>query len=608
MGLIAELRRRNVFRVAAAYAVVLWLAVQITEAAVPALHLPEWVNSLVFLFALLGFPFACLLAWAYELTPQGIRRSSEVDAEQPAFRQAGRKLDFAIIGLLLVALAYFVWEARYAREAPSTEATRPTAAPASPADRSVAVLPFVNMSPDPEQEYFSDGLSEELLNLLARTPGLKVAARTSSFAFKGRNEDLRAIGDALGVSAVVEGSVRHSGGRVRVTAQLIDVADGFHLWSETYDRELSDIFALQDDIAAAIVGALRIQLGAGGAPKRGRPTENLAAYQLFLQAKSLSSMSIANAHLAVETLGVAVELDPQFAEAYQKLSELHYAIASLESGLYQRSMALAHDAAQRALALDPTLVPARAMAAATDLDHYAWVEEIRGFERAMRDAPEWTRAPLYLVWSYIEAGYLAEGLRTAEALIARDPLPSWNRARYGSALAANGQREQARAEWRLALAGGADEGASFLVPDRLAAGDLEGAIGVYEAIAVSSNLDPAFARPLLESAHDVAAYEAQLAASGLDVKALPVVFDPALVDLGLGRIDRAIDRILARFERGDTGVGDALLFVATALPDLGLVGHPRYLELARASGFIALWEERGAPDRCHKRDGDWICR
>jgi TolB-like protein len=259
MAIFDELRRRNVFRVAAAYLVISWLLMQVADTLAPALHLPESVNSAVLFFLILGFPLALFFAWAFELTPEGLKREKDVEREHSITRLTGRKLDRFIIICLAAALGYFAYD-RFVSPAPGrgeTSESSPHDIVASKAPRqSIAVLPFVNMSGDPDNEYFSDGLSEEILNLLARIPDLKVIGRTSSFAFKGKNEDLRAIGEALDVVTVLEGSVRKSGDRVRITAQLIDVADGSHIWSDTYDRTMVDIFAIQDDVAGAIKEAL----------------------------------------------------------------------------------------------------------------------------------------------------------------------------------------------------------------------------------------------------------------------------------------------------------------------------------------------------------------
>ncbi|HEY5774941.1 MAG TPA: hypothetical protein VIS57_02545, partial [Xanthomonadales bacterium] len=260
MSLLAELKRRNVFKVAVAYAVASWLLLQMSDILVPILGLPDNAQKLIFLLLVIGFIPALIFAWAFELTPEGLKKEKDVDRQNSVVSQTGSRLNIAIIGMLVVALAYFVWEARFAEdktaEKPASVPVAAVPAEAAVSEKSVAVLPFVNMSSDPEQEYFSDGLSEELLNRLAQNDQLRVAARTSSFQFKGQNQDIGEIGRQLKVDNVLEGSVRKSGNRLRITAQLIRVDSGFHLWSQTYEREMDDIFTIQDDIAMAISTAL----------------------------------------------------------------------------------------------------------------------------------------------------------------------------------------------------------------------------------------------------------------------------------------------------------------------------------------------------------------
>lgn len=249
-------------RVGVAYIVIGWFLAQVAEFAFENFGAPDWVLKTFVAVLLLGLPLALFFAWAFELTPEGVKREKDVDRSQSITRTTGRKLDFLIIGTLVLALGYFVWE-RQAGVEPvdaSGEANLANSAPASddgPAVRSIAVLPFVNMSSDEEQEWFSDGLTEEILNALARTPDLLVAARTSSFKFKGSTEDIPTIAKALGVAHVLEGSVRQARDRLRVTAQLIRASDGFHLWSQSYDRDPEDVISIQEDVAIEIATALK---------------------------------------------------------------------------------------------------------------------------------------------------------------------------------------------------------------------------------------------------------------------------------------------------------------------------------------------------------------
>ncbi|NNE06718.1 MAG: adenylyl cyclase, partial [Xanthomonadales bacterium] len=268
MSLLEELKRRNVIRVAVAYVVVAWLLAQVLELVFDSFGTPDWVMKTVLALLAAGLALAVFFAWAFELTPEGLKREKEVDRAQSITGQTGQKLNRVIIALMALALAYFAYD-KFVLGGPPDAATLDSAAQAAaPAatqttpepEKSIAVLPFVDMSPEQDQDYFTDGLTENLLNALARLNELKVAGRTSSFAFKGKNEDLRSIGAQLGVAHVLEGSVQKSGERVRITAQLINAEDGYHLWSESYDRTLDDIFAVQDEIANEVAQAMQIAL------------------------------------------------------------------------------------------------------------------------------------------------------------------------------------------------------------------------------------------------------------------------------------------------------------------------------------------------------------
>ena len=256
MGVFQELKRRNVFRVGIAYLVLSWLLLQVADVVVPILELPDWVGKLVLFLLLLGFPLVLFFAWAYELTPDGIKREAEVDRERSITPQTGRKLDRAIIAFLAIAVAMLLVDRFWLGLESEPEATLVE----SGDDRSVAVLPFVPMSSGPDDEFFADGLTEEILNSLAQLPELLVTARTSAFLFKGKELPVAEIAATLGVRHIVEGSVRRSGDRLRVTAQLVRAEDGFHLWSQNYDRGSEDAITVQEDIAEQIATALDVVL------------------------------------------------------------------------------------------------------------------------------------------------------------------------------------------------------------------------------------------------------------------------------------------------------------------------------------------------------------
>jgi TolB-like protein len=374
MSLFAELKRRNVFRVAFGYVVSSWLLAQVADLVLENIGSPDWVMQSIMLVLALGFPVAVFYAWAFEVTPEGIKREAEVDRAQSITHVTSRKLDRAITATLIVALGYFIWESRFREAGEQTgtgaasdpltvqltqdtekesepflsaeSATRKTEQKSalSPAPgqadedvvqkQSVAVLPFINMSDDPENEYFSDGISEELLNVLVRVEGLRVPSRTSSFTFKGSNKKVTEIGRDLKVDHILEGSVRKANDRIRVTAQLIDVKTDTHLWSETYTRRVDDIFAVQDEIAQAIVDALKITLtGADRKTLTRRSTNNVEAYNKYLLGRHMWNQRSPESLLAsTKPLREAVELDSEYDQAWAALADAYALIPEYGSG------------------------------------------------------------------------------------------------------------------------------------------------------------------------------------------------------------------------------------------------------------------------------------
>ena len=315
---IKEIKRRNVSKVALVYVIAGWLTMQVVDVMFPALNLPEWLISAVAAFLLIGFPFALIFAWAFEMTPEGLKREKDVDRNESVTAQTGNKLNRTALIILAIAVGFLLFDKFVLHRDHVVTDDPVTAVEAKP---SIAVLPFVNMSDDPDNEYFSDGLSEELLNLLAKIPQLHVAGRTSSFKFKGTNEDLRIIGEALNVNHVLEGSVRKSGDRLRITAQLIDTTNGYHLWSENYNRTLTDIFAIQDEIAGHVVESLKVRLLGAEVAVHNQGTSSVEAYNEFLRGLYfLDRTTEDNLAAAMTAFEDAVRLDPDFARAYAALS------------------------------------------------------------------------------------------------------------------------------------------------------------------------------------------------------------------------------------------------------------------------------------------------
>jgi len=397
VSFINELKRRNVFRMGIAYVVVAWVLLQAIDFTLDIISAPNWVMQVFFLAAVAGLPVVLIFSWVFEITPEGIKRESEVDRSQSVTQNTGRKLDRTIISFLALAVILLLGERFMHRgnDAPSSAAPAANAEqtmivqePSSDSVHSVAILPFVNMSSDPEQEYFSDGLAEELLNRLAQNNRLRVAARTSSFQFKGQNRDIGDIGRQLKVENVLEGSVRKSGNRLRITAQLIQVDSGFHLWSETYEREMDDVFTIQDDIALAITTALEAELGASSSAIDTRPTDNLEAYQAYLQARYLlAKRGTANILKAHEKFEQATQLDPTFAKAWSGMAYNYSLLPSYTSTISaQQTWDMVQTAADKALELEPNSAEAYVALARGNIQD-SWLT-IRGvFEKAYELAP-----------------------------------------------------------------------------------------------------------------------------------------------------------------------------------------------------------------------------
>src|SRR5438876_4754266 len=321
LNLFAELKRRNVYKVAVAYAIVGWLLVQVATQVFPFFEIPNWAVRLVVLAIVIGFPIALVIAWAFELTPEGLKRTEDVDLAAAAQRPRHRAWIVVVIIAGAMSLGLFMLGRYGFREKKSL--LNETSA------KSIAVLPFVNMSADKADEYLSDGVSEELITALSKITGLQVKARTSSFAFKGKNEDIQKIGELLHVSHLLEGSVAKAGNNLRITAQLIEASDGNHEWSDTYDREMQDIFAVRSEVAQQVAATLKVRL-LGEEKNRldQKPTENLEAYNLYRQGRFYGDqVSEEGIKKAIPFFEQAIQKDPRFALAYAGMADSYVAAA-----------------------------------------------------------------------------------------------------------------------------------------------------------------------------------------------------------------------------------------------------------------------------------------
>jgi adenylate cyclase len=457
---LEQLKRRNVIRVGILYLVVCWLTLEPVHVLLHMLDVPVWANRLVVVLMAIGFPAVLLFAWVYEITPEGLKPTAEVDPQQSIRQQTGRRLNRAIIVVLCVALAYFVvdkfWLSTHSAAVEHrAAAVAPAAAPQTAAisDKSIAVLPFVDMSEKKDQEYFSDGLSEELIDMLTKVPELRVPARTSSFYFKGKQATVPEIAKALGVADVLEGSVRKSGNHLRITAQLVRADNGYHLWSETYDRQLDDIFKVQDEIAGAVVKALKVSLLEGQTP-RATPTTNTEAYTLYLQGRSFwQRHSAADNKKAADCLRHALELDRMFAPAWAVLAVViqdDFVIYSTSS--YQKARAEAYPAAEQALKLDPRMSDAHlAMAQILhdlDFDFEGARAEVN---QALALDPGNSGAFRVAADIALTEGRLEEARQLAQRAVIGDPLAVGNYRALGDAALFSGRLTEAEAAWRKAL-------------------------------------------------------------------------------------------------------------------------------------------------------------
>ncbi len=444
----SELRRRNVVRVGVAYAVTAWILIEIASVVLPTFKTPEWVMQAVTFLVILGFPLALIFAWAFEMTPEGLKREKDIVRDESITHYTGRKLDRVIISLLAIALVVividnYVLEDRADLVQVST-AVVDTGLP--PAVTSIAVLPFVNMSADPDNEYFADGLAEELLNMLARIKDFRVAGRTSSFAFKDKNEDLRVIGQKLNVATVLEGSVRKSGNDVRITAQLVNVEDGYHLWSDSYDRKLDNIFVIQEDIATSVVTALKqTLLGEDERILSARATDNVEAYTHFLKGRHhIAKRSRVDLEIALAEFERAVELEPGFALAYTGVADSNVLLANYGFRLIDDVSGPAQKAIDRALQLDPTLGDAYASQGLLYLERQRPVTEIAPpLRKAIELNPNHAYAHIWLAGE-LEPIDLNESIRLLEQAYEIDPLSPVILDHIADSYYVNGQKEKAR--------------------------------------------------------------------------------------------------------------------------------------------------------------------
>ena len=450
--LYKELRRRNVFRVTTVYLIASWILIQIAETTFPALNLPDWTVTFVVVLLAMGFPIAVIFAWAFELTPDGLKKTTQVNPAESVTPATGQRINYMIIASL--AIAVFVLAFTHNGSNSNDNEAAPSAGHAK---QSIAVLPFVNMSDDNQNEFFSDGLSEELLNVLAQVEGLQVAGRTSSFHFKGDNTDLRTIGKELGVEHLLEGSVRKSGDQIRVTAQLVKASDGFHLWSDTYDYQMDDIFQIQDEISLAVVDALKVTLlGEERERITKRTTTNIEAHNLYLRGRQyLHLRTQESIEQAMTLFEQAVRMDPEYALAYSGLSDA-INILSNNHGVITNEEALerSRPLIERALALDDSLAESWASLGLIEIHDDHPNAAVEALERSMEINPSYTQAHLWYASAVSSPPFdkPEESVAVLEKVLTMDPLSRVARNNIAANLAQMGKFEEAETQWRAAIA------------------------------------------------------------------------------------------------------------------------------------------------------------
>jgi TolB-like protein/Flp pilus assembly protein TadD len=576
----AELKRRQMFRVAAAYAVVAWLLLQLINNLTPALRLPDWAATLVAVLLIVGFPVALLFSWIQHLPP--------ADGASSAAKTG--KLDWVLVVALVLVIALVSYQ-QFALAPRTTTAQQTTVASAAPNPAggvSIAVLPFVNLSSDREQEFFSDGITEEITSALARVPDLRVVARTSAFQFKGENRDMRAVGQALGATHLIEGSVRKEANRLRITAQLIESDNGVHLWTESYDRELTGVFAIQEEIARAIAGALRVPLGlAPGQTVVSSRSIDPESYEQYLRAKSLRRTSIrSNITEAFNLLEQVVARNPDYAPALAALSNFYRG----RDNNRQEAMA------RRAIELDPNLADGYLALGAVEGGRQKSVLAEELFSKALALDPN-NENVLFTYGNFLgRVGRVKEALATYQRLRALEPFVPLYNGNVSDALWLNGQDEAAIAILKDLPQGGLPVGMSpgglrEMAMIHAAAGRYREAADAIQQLS-TMNVSPEVAAISKEAARLLRTAPAKYPSP----QDLPRLGPAGFVYLYIGAESRALEDYEQQAEAG---------FFSPGL--ISLLWHPSYAPVrkmerfktyVRKAGLVDYWRAKGWPEFC----------
>jgi len=593
MSFFSELRRRNVIRVAVAYSVVAWLVAQVAEMAFESFGTPDWAMKTLLFVLLMGLPLALIFAWAFEMTPDGIKLEKDVDRSESITDTTGRKLNYTIIGVLAIALILSLVSRDWS-QAPADVVIEDSE---TASEQSIAVLPFVNMSDDRENEFFSDGISEELLNVLVKVEGLRVASRTSSFSFKGKDTPIPEIAKALKVEHVLEGSVRKAGDTIRITAQLIDVKTDSHLWSETYDRKYEDIFEIQDEISAHIVDALKVALGSGEVVRTTtHPTQDLEAYEDYLHGRHLwQQRGGDNIRKAIELFEDATSADPQFARAWSSLASAHLTMPTYSQDRRETHYPLALQYAEKALELDPSLAEPHAVIAELLRDNRKLIEAESHYRKAIELEPKNATGYLWYSEHLLAVGKSRDGLNNVLIALDLDPYNPGVHSVVAAAYLNLNDLEMSRRFTRSSMDLGHPAGRFLLIWLEIYDEDYEVARDLIRQDERMGDPDHPL-RLVIAAREDASQIDTLLARARQPDTPL---FGKITVLTWFGRPAEAIDLLRNSEMAGNTWL---------TLWDLGMAplrAQPGFVDLLIESGTVDYWDATGWPERC-SRDGNSI--
>ncbi len=589
MQLLSELRRRRVIRVAGLYAVVAWITTEVSATVLPLLRVPEYFITGIVITLIIVFPIAMILAWVYDFGPAGIEKTPELSESAQYGERPGALFHVVLLILAMLVFGYALYYFGQTRALQAIER------------RSIAVLPFENLSSDPSKDYFSDGVSEEILNMLAKVDGLSVAARTSSFAFRDKRDDIRTIGSELGVDTVLEGSVRWAddGERVRITAQLIDASSGYHLWSDNFDRDLQDIFEVQSEIAKAIVDILRIKLGTEST-EWVAPTSNALAYDYYLRGRRLlNERRVAQIRESIDYFHKATARDPAFAAALAAMAVAYVSLPIYSDEPVEQLHAMSEKLVQRVLVLSPELAEAHAVRAWLALYKGEWSRAEFGYFAATSMDPNDVTTRVWYAEFLVAAGKLTQAKTQADRAIELENDNPLTQASAATVAMVRGDNDACIKHAAVArelgfartvnLFEGICQARAGKISDATAA--LRAALGPLDEISAIASLAEALATSdsLQEAAQVAMANEADWNDDPWAV----------WVAAAAGETDAAFTRLRREF----SGKGHLHMQLLWSPEASELRSDPRFLELMRESGVMRIWRN-DLPDLCRSEDED----